>query len=143
MFNRLEKVLSDLTLDPVKLPSFHHSSTVLPFDYLLRFHIKYLNPEAITSRWVAESSLKYIELRLEKIKERKSPDDKIILPMIKYWYKEGKKIISKAKKSYSIFLKSGKITDNLIKSTLLLSKLDFILRAGYTIVSINQNQLHY
>ncbi len=63
--------------------------------------------------------------------------------MIKYWYKEGKKIISKAKKSYSIFLKSGKITDNLIKSTLLLSKLDFILRAGYTIVSINQNQLHY
>ncbi len=106
------------------------------FDYLLRFYIKYLNPKAITSRWVAESSLKYIELRLEKIKERKSPEDKIIMPLFKNWYKEGKKIISKAKENYSIFLKSGQITDNLLKSTLLLSKLDSIFRAGYIVEDI-------
>lgn len=102
------------------------------FDYLLRFYLKYLNPKAITSSWVAESSLKYLELRLEKIIERKSSEDIIIMPLIKNWYKEGKKIISKAKNNYTLFLKSGQITDSLIKSTLLLSKLDFIFRAGFT-----------
>ena len=39
-----------------------------------------------------------------------------------------------------MFLKSGQITDNLIKSTLLLSNLDFIFRAGY-IVEDFQNLL--
>ena len=106
------------------------------FDYLFRFYIKYLNPKAITHRWVAESSLKYIKLRLEQIKESKSPDDEIIMPIFDNWYEEGKIIISKAKKNYLIFLKSGQLTDNLIKSTLLLSKLDFIFRVGYIVEDI-------
>ena len=33
------------------------------FDYLLRFYLKYLNPQAITHRWVAVLSLE----RLKKI----------------------------------------------------------------------------
>jgi len=80
----------------------HYGLVGTAFDYLFRFYIKYLNPKAITHRCVAESSLKYIELRLEKIKERKSPEDKIITLLFKNWYEEGKKIISKAKINYSI-----------------------------------------
>lgn len=101
------------------------------FDYLLRFYIKRLNPNAIESSWVAENSLRRIKAELKYLKKRNSPDDKISRPLLEYWCKGGEKIVSKAKKDYATFLRSGKLGDDIMRSTLLLSKLDFIKRAGY------------
>lgn len=114
------------------------------FDYLLRFYIKLLNTNAIESTWVAGSSLKLIEARLKIGRERNSPDYEVIRPLLEYWCEEGKKIILEAKKNYSTFLRAGELSDDLMRSTLLLSKLDFIRRAGYIkgdIVSIDEDDI--
>ena len=101
------------------------------FDYLLRFYLKYLNPQAITHGWVAESSLeglkKIVEMNINKL----TKDQRIVLPLLKDWYTKGKEELTLAKERYTQFLETGQVTDNLIKSTLYLSKLDSIYRAGY------------
>ena len=139
------------------------------FDYLLRFYIKYLNPKAITKQWVADSSLKLLELILEVnelLEKRKTlknltfvnkelvveklfkmlkliekryaiKNHKQKIKIIKKHYQKAIKIISNAKKKYFLFLKNGQINDNLIKSTLLLAKLDPIYRAGHVTKSYN------
>lgn len=71
------------------------------FDYLLRFYLKYLNPGTIESSWVAETSLKLIEAKVDLFKSRNSPDEEIVLPLLEYWLEEGKLIVLKARKNYS------------------------------------------
>ncbi|MEP0784782.1 hypothetical protein NDI33_13725 [Trichocoleus sp. DQ-A1] len=81
------------------------------FDYLLRFQLKQLNPQAWSGNWVAERA---IELMV-----RGKGEDV---------YQKGNQIISKIKKPYLEFLETGEITDKLIESALSLSKLDFFYR---------------
>ncbi len=52
------------------------------------------------------------------------------IEIIRKCYQKTTKIISKAKKNYSSFLKNGQISEELIKSTLLLAQIDLIHR-GY------------
>jgi len=82
------------------------------FDYLLRFYLKWLNPNALTHPWIAE--LMYME------KDR--------------W------IIDQARVDYSRYLSSGRISDQLIESTLRLAQLDFFFRSG--IVDENSGDVH-
>lgn len=122
----------------------NYQLVVTSFDYLLRFYIKLLNPNAIESSWVAENSLRRIKAKLRYLKKRNSPDDKKFRPLLEYWTKGGEKIVSKAKKDYAAFLKSGKLSNDIMRSTLLLSKLDFIKRAGYVkedLESINEDDI--
>ena len=37
----------------------HYSLVGTAFDYLMRFYLKHLNPDAITKRWVAELSISH------------------------------------------------------------------------------------
>jgi|GEM_PF-264206 len=89
----------------------HYSLVGTAFDYLLRFYIKYLNPDAITKPWIAETVL-------EKIKNDA------------HLYKKASNIVSNAKEIYSVFIKTGQINEDIIKSALLLAQLDPVFRAG-------------
>jgi hypothetical protein len=80
------------------------------FDYLLRFHIEYWNPQSIKKGyWVAESAL----------------------PLLSGEYREkGISIVKQAEANLSSFLETGKCDDELLKSTLLLAGLDSVFRTG-------------
>ena len=117
------------------------------FDYLVRFYIKYENPNAISSRWVAEEGLEKLklysgkyaqEIDLEKktIKLILNEDSKINYDNFKYKNLEiAEKNFEKAKQNYELYLKSGKITKGLIKSTIHLAQLDFVYRSGHIVFS--------
>ena len=88
----------------------HYSLVGTAFDYLMRFHLKRINPNAITQEWVAESVVKLVQ-------------DKNIL-------KKVKEILTNAKETYSEYLQKGEMNDETIKTCLLLAQLDPIYRAG-------------
>ena len=82
------------------------------FDYLLRFYVKYLNPDAIDKGyWVAEIALMQLE------------DNPSL-------YTTGEKIVLQAKERLAEFLQTGEMTDELIESGLSLAYLDPIYRAN-------------
>lgn len=99
------------------------------FDYLLRFYLEHKNPTAVTKRWVAEGAFSLVD----SLSERSNGT----------LYFEGKRVKSKdfrdkvsvqldeARQNHETFLKTGKFTDKLFRSSLLLSQLDVIFRAGY------------
>ncbi len=84
------------------------------FDYLLRFHIKYQNPQAQESGWIAESALYHFT--------RKRQND---------LFNQAKKVIDQARNNYQEFLTNGQFTNELLQSALLLGRLDAVMRAGY------------
>jgi len=108
----------------------HYSLVGTAFDYLMRFYIMHLNPNAKTQRWVAEHS---VDLLFNKTnKWLKNPDE------IKDWnpsYMElaskGVEIVKQARRNLSDYIESGKISDQLIKSAIMLAQLDVIYRAGF------------
>ena len=115
------------------------------FDYLVRFYIKYKKPDAISDNWVAENGLellklysgKYVHLiDLEK-KTKKlilNEDSDINSNDPKYKDLEiAEKNFKDAKLNYKSYLKSGKITKELIKSTIHLAQLDFVYRSGRSV----------
>ncbi len=81
------------------------------FDYLLRFELKRLNPQAHEQPWIAQAALR----RLRKLGFNQLYDQAYL-------------IITQAKENYAEFLKTQQITDELIKSTLLLAQLDPVYR---------------
>jgi len=94
------------------LPLTNHYSLVgTAFDYLMRFHLKRLNPDAIVSPWIAEIALDIITPKTALLRKATA-------------------IIKQSQDCYTAYIKSGNITDSLIKSTLLLAQLDVIHRAG-------------
>ena len=82
------------------------------FDYLLRFYLKYHNPEAKEKTWIAEISCKLTEVN----------------PSV---HKKAVKNLKFAKDAYSEFLKNGVLNEDIIKGAILLAQLDPIYRAGY------------
>jgi len=76
------------------------------FDYLLRFYIKRLNPNAIETVWISERSVRILSMEFQKM------------------------IIKCAKKIYSEFIKSGEMSDDLFEIVILLAQLDIIFRTG-------------
>lgn len=88
----------------------HYSLVGTAFDYLMRFYLKRINSSAITQEWVAESVVDLV-------------DDKKTLKKIQ-------EILTNAKKMYAEYLETGKMNDEVIKSSLLLAQLDPIYRAG-------------
>ena len=88
----------------------HYSLIGTAFDYLMRFHLKSINPKAITQEWVAESVVELVQ-------------DKNIL-------KKVKEILTNAKKTYIEYLQKVEMNDEIIRTCLLLAQLDPIYRAG-------------
>jgi len=86
------------------------------FDYLMRFWIKRNNPQAEVKSWVAETAVE------------------ITLPMLGVpasVTKTAKRILREAKQTYSEYLETGDVTDEIICATVHLAQLDPIYRALY------------
>ena len=98
------------------------------FDYLLRFHLGYHYPNAITRKWVAEEACE-----LMKIHE---PNEV---------YKIAKNQVDIARNLHGRFLDNGVLTDDLIRSTMVLAHLDIYIRAGrnafYKSIQIEPNDI--
>ncbi len=85
------------------------------FDYLLRFHVERINKNVVSSQWVAENALESLEPREREIVEP---------------------VVLDARKHHSKFIKTGKLEDKLIKSTLELARLDVVQRVGLSLFDI-------
>ncbi len=83
------------------------------FDYLLRFYVKQINPQAIERHWIAESSVNLLKR-----------------PGFKRLYEQGYLIITQAREEYAKFLATQQLSDELIKISLQLAQLDVLYRAG-------------
>ena len=101
------------------------------FDYLLRFYVKRLNPDAVETQWVAEHCLTQLcsPLLVDAIIDGNTGT--IVSYTETKLTKRAKRIIEQAKANYSAYLRSGRITDDLFKSALCLAQLDPIDRAGF------------
>ncbi len=121
------------------LPDFYYQTALLAqpftqnymlvgtaFDYLLRFYLKRLNPNAITKTWVAEQAVKQIPETFGW----GSPYSIFGRSWYEKTYNKGLAILNEAKQLYVGYLQSGQITREIIKSTILLAQLDKIYREG-------------
>ena len=82
------------------------------FDYLLRFYLERLNPNAKTRKWVAA----------QVVFNDDSPElDRFCLAICR-------EVLEKAISGHKRYLQSGKIDDRLLRSVLCLAKLDVLLR---------------
>lgn len=97
----------------------HSQLTGTAGDYCLRFYVKYLNPQAEEDEggWVAERAVRALKRRGEN-----------------NLYELGNVAVAEARENYQFFLKTGKFTDELLRSTLLLAKLDPLMRRSDYIV---------
>jgi len=100
------------------------------FDYLLRFRLKRLNPDAVTTRWVAEWSISSPRSPLLEDVVFNANTGKISFTETDLARRAGQ-IIEQAKTAYDSYLSSGEITDEVIESCLCLAQLDPIYRSGY------------
>jgi len=114
----------------------HYSLVGTAFDYLMRFYIKWLNPEAITWKWVAENAIRVFAATIEGALcfDADSHETYIELDLMsendRRLLKKFEDIIFVAKTNYSEYLESRVMNDELIRSAILLAQLDFIVRAG-------------
>ena len=120
----------------------HYKLVGTAFDYLMRFYIKRLNPEATARKWVAESAVRrFIFMSTDGIEinaqtHEINMDEAFMSEDDTQLLKKFEDIISVAKTNYSEYLESGVMTDELIRSAILLAQLDFIYRAGIVDESI-------
>lgn len=126
-------------LDIIVLPAQEHSSysSVIgtAFDYLFRFNLERINKNQSINRsnWIAEYGLKIILQKLELSDKN----------MISIGYNNEREIdrvefkefiesmFVQSQENYKKFINDGKLTDNLIKSTIFLAKLDTTYRARF------------
>jgi hypothetical protein len=114
------------------------------FDYLFRFNLKKLNPSAVTKRWVAETALSFLPQDydtdgLKKLSKKQGIPVDILKDFsdLKVTRQPGslrvkvEGIINEAKEAYSEYLKSGIMTDELIRAAICLAQIDPIYRANY------------
>ena len=140
--------LSEEMLAP---PQTKHYSTIgTAFDYLLRFHVKHVNPDAESRSWIAEAGLDRLRLFSGGYGERLS-DGKIVkvdpdgsleglsvptdengnMQYRELGLEQAEKQYARTVSDYQQFLKDGKMDRNLMRGTLFLAQLDPIFRALY------------
>ena len=99
------------------------------FDYLMRFYLKFLNPDAVSRQWIAEY---VIDPRMSRLFPDVVVDDtgKVLSYTETNLTKKARQIIEQAKVIYGNYLLSGEISDELIASTIRLAQLDPFYRSG-------------
>lgn len=100
------------------------------FDYLMRFYLKVLNPDAVTSQWIAELVVATPLSLLSRDVVTNGKSRGIGFFRDTDLTRKAQWIIEQAKADYANYLSSGQMTDRLIESTLRLAQLDPIYRAG-------------
>ena len=84
------------------------------FDYLMRFRLERLNPGCVTQPWVAETSVELTG----------------IVPRLGFAEKQAESLLKFAKESHEAYIKTGDLSQDVLKSTVYLAQLDGIYRAG-------------
>jgi hypothetical protein len=121
-------VSKDLLAPP---QSTHYTLVGTAFDYLMRFYLERLNPNAVTSHWVAEHSITHPLSPLLEDVVISAQTGEVISYTETELAKMARRIIDQAKIDYREHLSSGHITDQLIESALRLAQLDPVYRAGF------------
>ncbi len=107
----------------------HYALVGNAFDYLFRFYLKRLNPNAETGTWIAEKALSHMEL-MASVSMRPGFSQQSRERTMRLTT-AARDMVSSAKQHYSEYLDSGEITDALLGSTLRLAQLEPIGRRGY------------
>ncbi len=143
-FLRANKDVRDRFRQEFAKPVFPHKRDILApplskrfpltgsaFDYLMRFYLKRLNPDAITKRWIAELSITHPLSRLLQDAVIDARTGKVISFTETDLTKKVQRLVYQAREDYSIYVSTGELTNELIKSALCLAQLDPIFRAGF------------
>jgi hypothetical protein len=105
------------------------------FDYLLRFYLQHIHPEAVRWQWVAEKGLSALARETLDCVEYDIDAGTLILhsstKASRRLIDNGRRIFNRAWIEHERYLASGKLTDALVKSTIYLAQLDTIFRSGY------------
>lgn len=91
----------------------------IAFNYLARFWLKYRHKDAVTYPWQAEYGM-------AKLQEWASKDSlcTMLEPIAREW-------LTSAKSEYEAYLRSGDLTDSLLRATIRLAKIDAAHRGGF------------
>ena len=108
--------------------SQRYSLVGMAFDYLLRFYLQRLNPDALHRPWIAEAGLRKLSIPTEATYDIDTgelglPDDER--------FDKANKFFNKAREALERYIASGRMTDQLLKSTIQLAQLDVIFRSGF------------
>ncbi|MBD1804053.1 hypothetical protein H6F98_01005 [Microcoleus sp. FACHB-SPT15] len=99
---------------PLAAPQTKNYSLIgVAFDYLLRFQLQKLNPQAVSQNWIAEYGLQYVKQCGSK-----------------RLYEQGYFALVQARENYTQFLTTQIMNDEVIKSVLLLAKLEAVVRGA-------------
>lgn len=107
--------------------SKRYSTVGTAFDYLLRFYLERLNPNAKQRRWVAEAGLEklggteFYDIDTEEFSFLDDDGNQ----------KTGRAMLNRAWDAHDRYVASGKITDSLLKGVIALAHLDVIYRTGF------------
>ena len=129
-----EKLAQEFPMPKIKLEGVllappvtkHYSLVGTAFDYLLRFHIKRLNPFAIETEWIAEHVVKSNVMILGEGKPTEKNQE-----AIRRLYSIARRNVEEARAAYQRYLEDGQITDELIRCAVHLARIDPIFRAWY------------
>jgi len=111
----------------------HYALVGTAFDYLLRFYVKRLNPDAHEGVWVAEIATRLLA--------PKRINGALVIPYDAFedpdLYEKAREAVENARRLQGYFMKDGEITDELIKSAIRLAKLDSVYRSGRTDIELD------
>jgi len=114
----------------------HYFLVGTAFDYLLRFYLKHLNPQAVESRWVAENAVTVLFMHKDGFAIHSDTGEVEVVTQLMpdkadvAMFHKIKRILLDAKNAYQLYLKTGETNKSLLASALLLANLDIIYRTG-------------
>ncbi|MGQ9848264.1 MAG: hypothetical protein ACUVQP_12295 [Bacteroidales bacterium] len=107
----------------------HYSLVGTAFDYLMRFYLMCLNPNAKAQKWVAEQAVDILKAKVQMGIKNTVELKYLNFDFLKLASK-GEEIVKQARNYLKNYMKSEKISNQLIKSAIMLAQLDPIYRAG-------------
>lgn len=100
------------------------------FDYLVRFYVQRVNKSTcLEGKWICEESIEYLKEILENFANEFSPEDYL------RFLNRAVDAFQRTKELRQVYLETGVFSDELIEASLLIAKLDPIVRAGPTVIS--------
>lgn len=111
-------------LAPPRSQNFRRVGTA--FDYLLRFHLQRVNPEARSSQWIAEKA----RFQIGSLPADADPTDYLENPIFRRRNDLATEYLEDARVYHRAYLRTGNLTDDLLVALLRLAGLDVAYRAG-------------
>ena len=122
------KVQRPLAVEP---QSKRYTLVGTAFDYLFRFCLKFINPNAVENPWVAERSLTSLQSPILQDVTFDTVTDQVVSYRKTDLTEKVRSLLDCAKAQYKDYLVSGSMTEDLLRSAVVLAQIDPIMRAGY------------